>query len=188
MAEGLADVSALLGIVVSAIISILLSKTVAKSEFRKVRLEVKKTYESRLIEERLKRYPALFARLSQFIKDIEFGSVSRETIESFLAAVNDWDSQNAIILSNATALRCYTFRHLLFGVLRETTSTAPIPSNLLENLRGNTAEVEFNLRSDIGIYGIESLEEGDYEVRRVETFEQLNRATNKVRDLKPQQA
>ena len=170
MAQELSALAALVGVAISALIAWALSKR----EIKRMRLEVKSTYESRLIEERLKRYPGLFALLSQFIKDIQFGSVSRETVESLFAAVNAWDSQNAMLLTHFAAERCYIFRHYLAERLRKTGSDAGLFSKEeLDELHKNTAEVEFALRSDIGIYGI--LNEGDHDLRRVDSYTLLDK-------------
>jgi len=173
----MANVAALMGltgIVISAIISLFLSRSVATNEIKKVRLEIKKTYEARLIEERLKRYPGLFSLLSNFIKDIEFRSISKATVLSLLAAINDWDSQNAIFFSWSAAVTCYNFRQYLSKLLRETEIDVILSSaSQGEELRKKTAEVEFALRSDIGIYGIESSAEGDFALRFVDSYPEL---------------
>lgn len=178
MAQELSTLAALVGVAISALISWVLSKSAAANEIKKMRLEAKKTYESRLIEERLKCYPPLFALLSQFIKDIQFGSVSREMVESLFAAVNRWDSQNAILLSHFAAERCYRFRHYL----AETRSDANLFSEEgLDKLHKNTAEVEFALRSDIGIYGISN--EGDPDLRRVDSYALLEKVRQDFKDV-----
>jgi hypothetical protein len=183
MAQELSALAALVGVAISALISWALSKR----EIKKMRLELKRAYESRLIEERLKRYPGFFALLSQFIKDIEFGSVSRETVESLLAAANEWDSQNAIFLSDSAANNCYGYRHDLDDVIK---STSPFSNDLLDELRAKTRDVEYALRSDIGIYGISN--EGDHDLVRVDSYESLRQKMRQEfkdikRDLKESQ-
>ena len=182
MVQGLSALAALLGVAISAAISLVLSKWVAANEIKKMRLETKKAFDSKLIEERLKRYPELFALLSQFIKDVEFGSVSKETVKTLLTAVNAWDSQNAIVLSHSTAKGCYDYRHYLSNLLKNEENS--FSEDRLKELHTMTAVVEFALRSDIGIYGIKSSKEGDIEIRHVDSYARLEEITQELKEMK----
>jgi hypothetical protein len=178
---------AVLGVILSGLVSLVTSRKVALNEFKKMRFEAKRTYDAKLFEERLKRYPTLFFLLSKFIKEIEFGSVSRDAVEALMRDVNTWDSEHAIVLSQFSADACYEFRHHLRGLLREGVDSlnAQLSSQgFLQDLRRRAAIVEFVLRSDIGIYGIENSEGGDYDLRVIDSYEKFDemRGYLKVRE------
>ena len=168
---------ALVGVVLSALISQVTSKRVAGNEIQKIRFEAKRTYEAKLLEERLRRYPQVFSLLSAFIKEIQFGAVSRETIGTLFTEVNAWDSQNAIVLSHSSAEVLYIFRQDLNTMLQasgdDQLEVKLGAREFLEGLRSKTANVEFVLRSDIGIYGIRGSEESGYDVYVIDSLQKL---------------
>lgn len=158
MTEGvIAALVAMFGALLSTLISLFVSRKVAANEIQKLVVKARTSFDTRLLEKRLDVYPALFLLLSNFIKEIEFGFVSRDTINKLVNEMNKWDSANAIFFSKISADVCYEFRHYLGNLQKEHDNEVKkhlSSSEFLENLRDRTATVEFVLRSDLCIYGI----------------------------------
>src|SRR5712692_8051552 len=100
MSEGvIAALVATSGALLSTLISLFVSRRVAANEIQKLVVKARTSFDTRLLEKRLDVYPALFLLLSNFIKEIASGFVSRDTINKLVNEMNRWDSANAIFFS-----------------------------------------------------------------------------------------
>src|SRR5262245_60068507 len=108
---------ALAGVVASSLIAFLTSLRVSSNESAKLRIEVKKIYDSKALEMRYSTYPALYALLSDFIKSMYgypgYTALSPEFIGRILLEINQWDSKNAIYFGPYTGRPCSDMRKLL---------------------------------------------------------------------------
>ncbi len=149
---------ALIGVLLSVSVSLLASKNAVNTELRKLRFESKRFYDSKLLEARLSVYPRLYFLLSSFIKEAKYESIRRSTLETLLAQINEWDSKNAVFLSEHSGHVCYLFREDLWELLqkgdeelRRTLSSPDFLKDLTKMVQG----VEVAIKSDLGIYGVE---------------------------------
>jgi len=169
---------ALVGVILSGIVSIIVSRRTINTEFKKLRFEAKKTYDSKLLDKRIEVYPSLYFNLSDFIKKIHRKSVSIEMLQSLIERIEEWDSKNAIYFSVDTANVCYKFRSRLYKLSRmpaeDFVKIFAVPESVKE-LRDQTASLEFALKSDLGIYGIQDSDQEVYGVRFVTSFPEIGK-------------
>lgn len=169
---------ALAGVLLSAVVSLLLSRNAIGTEVRKLRFEAKKTYDSKLLEKRIEIYPGLYSILSKFIKELRDSSLSKDMVKSLLTEVEDWDSKHSVYFSIGTAGVCYAFRKHLYELcklkeeefLKRFSTTEDV-----RKLRHETASLEFALKSDLGIYGIEASDDDVYGTRFVDSHAQISK-------------
>lgn len=156
--EIIVAIIALLGVVLSAFVSLLVSRRVVATESRKLRFEAKKIYDDKLLSVRVAIYPHLYFLLSSFIKMSRCKPINRDMLEELLNGMNEWDCKNAIFLSAHAGQACHDLRHYLSRLLTKSDKalarilSSPNFSNVLaERMR----RVELGLKSDLGIYGVE---------------------------------
>ena len=176
---------ALAGVLLSAIVSLLISRNTIHTELRKVRIEAKKTYDSKLLNKRLDVYPGLYSILSKFIKELRYEHPSKDMLKSLLTNVDDWDSLHALYFSTETAIVCYDLRANLNKLCKlkdEEFLKIFSSSEKIKELRDEAASLEFALKSDLGIYGIETSESEGYNIKFVNSFTQISkrRKANKL--------
>jgi hypothetical protein len=152
--EAIPPLIALLGVMLSIAVSLLTSRMVFKNEARKLILEARKAYDSKLVEARLNAYPGLYLLISKFAKQIRHEHISRNDIDSFLREIDEWDSRNAILLSARTGHLCGRLRESLEAWLRADITTRPDVSTL-QDLIQKIGILELALKSDLGIFGVE---------------------------------
>jgi hypothetical protein len=170
--------SVLLPVIFSALISYLISKNVIKSEIIKLRLDIIKTYESKILELRMTSYPQLYFILSDLAKKIRNLPVSMEIFDKALTDIEVWDSTNAIFMSAATTSICFDFRIYLKNFLKEI-KDGEISQNAVSTLLDEIGIFEYALKNDLGIWGIE----GDkiYEMKEISSREDFLKESKKLR-------
>lgn len=169
---------ALVGVLLSVLVSLLISRSTVSTELRKLRFEAKKTYDSKLLDKRLDIYPGLYFLLSDFIKETHRKPVSKEMVKTLLGCIEEWDSKNAVYFSIDTANVCYQFRGYLVKLLRlsdEEFLKTFSSRKSVRALRDEAASLEFALKSDLGIYGIEDSDNEVYGIRFVNSFTQIKK-------------
>jgi len=174
-AATIAGVGVLFSALLSSLISYLTSSRLYSTEQRKLQFEAKKHYESKVVDNRIAVYPTAFAMLSDAIKDIEFRGVKKSTLETLLTDLNAWDSKNSIFLSSNAGDGCYIFRHKLKEYLEDKDIDEKIKQkDFLDKLRDEIGDVEMVLKSDIGIFGIESTKDGVFQPQQ-KTMEDIKK-------------
>ena len=151
------------GLILSALVSLLISRRVVAAESHKLLFEAKKIYDNKLLEARLAAYPNLYTLLSKFIKGTRQRSIDRSTLESFVAEVNEWDCKHAILFSTYAGKACHDLRYFLEDLLREKNETLiqRLSSQaVIGTLIGKMRRLELALKSDLGIYGVDDIEGG----------------------------
>lgn len=114
-----ANVAALLVTITSAVLSSLV--TIRLFEMGKA-----KEHESRLFEKRSECYPLLYKILSDFIKILEFGTLTEKGIDKSFAKIHiiehlqrlePWDSSYAVLANDYTIDLLIAYRSLLYKLL-----------------------------------------------------------------------
>ncbi|PYP82103.1 MAG: hypothetical protein DMF61_27365 [Blastocatellia bacterium AA13] len=128
-----------------------------------MRLQVRQTVATKLLDARLKSYPELAYYLSDFAKHLYLGTVTWSCLASMLENINNWDSKNAIFFSSQTASVCYHFRQDSNELLKQVVVTEIISKKSRLELLNVIGDFEKALRTDLGIYGVSfSNEEDDF--------------------------
>ncbi len=149
------------GILLSAIMSLLISRNIVNTELKKLRYEMKKTYASKLLEARLNVYPTLYFLLSSFLKEARYKTIHKKTIETLLSQIDEWDSKNAILLGENSGRICYVFRENLWQLLHCTDEELKrnlSSTQFIEELRTEAQKLELAIKSDLGIYGVDLID------------------------------
>lgn len=139
--------SAIISAVVALCVSWLSSRRAVRLEIDKLRLATQQVAFSKLLDVRIREYPALYAMLSDLPK--AFHNTTTVDLEELLRRVNKWDSQHSIFLGPETSNICYAFRASLREAAGAENGGAVSPDVLEAAER-----LELALRSDIGIHGI----------------------------------
>ena len=148
----------LAGIVLSIITSLIVSLRVSSIELQKLRAEIQQTYADKLLENRLEVYPSLYEPLSNFVKVIRFGSISKSSFEQLRTQMEDLNSKHSVLFSGRTGVIFHKFLMMLAEL-------SEIPEDALQKkyasdeekreLRHCIGEVELALKNDLGIYVVE---------------------------------
>jgi hypothetical protein len=149
---------ALAGVIISVIVSVLISSRQAKIELDKLRTEIQRAYTDKLLDKRLNTYPVLYKLLSDFAKIIEYGVLSKATIEKLRKNMLNWDSENGILLSGHSGTTYVKFRKVLSELVKMNDKDFQKEYSSSEacwEMLRQANEVEFALKQDIGIYVVE---------------------------------
>ena len=164
--------SAIISAAIALVVSWFSSRRTLRLEVDKLRLSTEQLAFSKLLEVRIREYPALYSMLSDLLKAIQ-GEVTAVDFEQLLTRVNEWDSRCAIFLGPETSNICFSFRAMLranASAISALTTAAALPTQARHtgtsqrsgrSVQGTTAELrkaaerlELALRTDIGIHGI----------------------------------
>jgi hypothetical protein len=140
--------SALISAVVALLVSWFSSRRTLRLELDKLRLSTQQLALSKLLEVRIREYPALYSMLSDLPKAAESESAAVD-LGQLLNRVNEWDSRYAIFMGPETSNTCYAFRQAL-----RTAAGAESPASATAQMLRAAERLELALRSDIGIHGI----------------------------------
>jgi hypothetical protein len=129
-----------------------------RTELSKLQLGVQQNLLEQLVASRLRVYPILYAVASDIIKAVSDGSVTKIMMVDMFKKVQEWDSQNALLLGADTTNVCFTFRQSLREYVDYISENGLVMTNELQahvnRLFNISQKLELGLRSDIGIYGI----------------------------------
>jgi hypothetical protein len=134
------------------------SMRVTNTELQKLRIEIQQTYADKLLEKRLEIYPTIYAPLSNFVKVIRFGTLTKTACEQLRTQMDELDSKYSVLFSGRTGVVFHKL-HLLLVEL------SSLPNEALQEkyasdqekreLRHRLGEAELALKSDLGIYIVE---------------------------------
>jgi len=150
--ELIASMIAFSGVLVSVLVSYLASKRSIDNELRKLRIHAQETYHGKVLDARLSSYPQLYFLLSDLAKRIRRSGISKDLLESFIAQADDWDSRNALLMSLHGASTCYEFRAYVREFI-QTMGDEPVP--VAPEFLKRIGLLEFALKGDLGIWGVE---------------------------------
>jgi hypothetical protein len=105
--------------VLSVTTSVVVTALQNKSQLQKITKEHEQGYEKALFGKRIELYPQLYCVLSEFIKAIQSGQQSRESLLKFKEATDKLNSENAIFFSLHTSQISGRLRKYLIILLDE---------------------------------------------------------------------
>lgn len=156
--EVIAALIALVGVLLSVVISLITSRKTVNVELRKLRFQIQQVYASKLLETRLAVYPQVYSLLSAFSKELRGYKLNRNALESLLTNLDDWDSKNGILFTGDTISACSRFRNRLIRLLTlngEELAKRFSSEDFVDEWFRYTEAFELALKSEIGIYGLE---------------------------------
>ena len=156
--EIIVSLIALIGVLISALVSLFISKAEVNSRIKNLRYEIQQTYAANLQEKRMEVYPALYTLLSEFTNRIQNRTLSLDWLKGFYADLCEWDAKHALFLSARTNGLAYKFRRFIRNI-SETNSTAleqrlKTPEKRQQLIR-KAWELELALKNDLGIFQVE---------------------------------
>ncbi len=162
---------ALLGVLLSALISWLISIQRFNIEMKKHRSDIQEMYIDKLVEKRMQYYPHLYEKISILIKNVRDKTVSINELKEFQKEIREWDSSYSVYFSIGTAYRFHNFYmdltkkcNMNDTEFRKFTSTEKEYINFRKNLSG----LELALKTDLGILPVDFAEIG----KKFKTFEE----------------
>lgn len=90
---------ALSGVLLSGLVSFVVSSVQSNAAASNLRLEVEQRYNQKLFEKRLDTYPGLYRATSDLGKDLELPDLHYKTFLKSRERIDQWDSQNAVLVS-----------------------------------------------------------------------------------------
>jgi hypothetical protein len=146
---------ALLGVIISVVVSWFVSSRTAITEIRKQELQLFKAYAERLQEQRLKVYPSAYSILSDCAKRLHRGTATRQYLAQALSRFQEWDSAHAYLLSNRATGVIFKGQWGLYDLLSRSAEAVN-----LEEYRGSLIQhiedMELVLKDDIGVFLVEN--------------------------------
>lgn len=148
----ISSVIAFCGVVLTLIITNKRSKSLIDAEFQKIKTQILQSYGDRILQKRMEIYPLLYSILSSFQKKVQFGKLTVSDVSEFKNKIEEWDSPNALFLSDKAQRRVYDFRKYVNTELVKMSNQELNNKDFLEQLRIEIRNVETILKNDIGIY------------------------------------
>jgi hypothetical protein len=145
----LASFIALSGIVISALISFLVSR-------RQIDLQIQNqlhSYSAKLFERRLEAYPKMYSTLSAFAKAAKNKSLAKKNISQTIKDLDDWDSNNALLLGQSTVVQLARFEGALRGWLKLTDKELQ-SSDFIKEIVKRVIAIEHALKLELGVFSL----------------------------------
>jgi len=146
---------ALGGAFVSVLASMFMTRRHLATEIRKLDVQIQIKYATALLERRHAAYPKLYKLLSDLVKELRFGNVTRQYLVDLRAGVEEWDSANSILISKCTENKLYGFRKRLITELLTIDEECFGSKDFRDKLRDQIGELEVALRNELGVYIVE---------------------------------
>ncbi len=159
--------TALVGVILSALTSFYIATRQSKLEIQKLRSEYLHRYAGQVFEKRLTSYPRIVEHLVVFFHKVNLCIIKKDKqyevqiadLNNLLQALLEWDTQNAILYS----LELQTVFHNTYRNLYKITSKPDDELNrlitrddFLLELRNDLFKFFLALKKDLGIYSFES--------------------------------
>lgn len=103
----------LIGVLVSALVALLVSRTQVRSELTRTRIESQTQFLGKLYDRRLEVYPRLYEALGVLGGRILGGAASVDDVTQTWNIIREWDKQNALFLSAYSTKTMISLRRLL---------------------------------------------------------------------------
>ena len=142
----------LISAIIAALVALVVTKWQLRAGERSLDVQIQMNYASNLLQERHKAYPALYALLSDFSKELRFGMVQQDYLKDLKDKLEEWDSAHAILVEAPTQKRLYDFRKKLILDLLERDKPIFQDKAFCNALRNEIGELETLLRSELGVY------------------------------------
>lgn len=141
------------GTLASALIAAAVSAFQARRTVENLRIEVLERYSTSLYAKRLEVYPDLYFILSELGKIRADRSVTNKDVLDTLAALNAWDSKNAIYVS-ATTIRLLLDVRDVFARCREFPEGSVLDEKLEAQVFYEALRLEQGLKEELGVYEV----------------------------------
>lgn len=184
--EVIAASIALIGVIVSVLISFFTSRRQANIEVEKLRTEIHQDFSLKLFEKRLDHYPDLYQYLSEFKKVIQYEEVTQERMIDFFKQLQEWDSRHSILFGSDTGKLLYHFRKEVFDLTRRSNQDIEAYFNDSETRHlfiQKMAQLELSLKSELGIYAYNSPTDVR-EAKRFRSYQEVTDFSNQQTKLK----
>jgi hypothetical protein len=146
---------ALSGVIFSAIVSYFVSTHQANVSVQNFHKELENRYNQKLYEKRLSEYPRLYEIVSNLGKDIRKIQLKHKILKERLTEIDEWDSQNAILLSPTGISLILELRDILDGYTNFDPDYDPnkqVGVAARESIFTAALSLEEALKIEIGVY------------------------------------
>jgi len=144
---------ALIGVVVSVLVSIWTSNKNIKTEITKINKQIEQGFAQKLLEARLQAYPAIYKAVNTFIKVIEVKTPEKEVVEKFYEELIDHISSYALLFGGETDNMSYDIRKAVYKILHQDNELAN--AETWKSIRFMLQGFEIALKTDIGVYVVD---------------------------------
>lgn len=180
------DVSALMIATFGALFSIAsalyLTSRKISSEFKMSRYMLTHTYAQNVLSRRLDAYPEIWGYVCEYEKVVlgfpgALGEKRRCDINyllSFNESVSQWDNRHGLLLSPNAGLACWKMRMVICEALENaslSSKDSSLPAIEIEKILKYSSRLEVALRTDIGVYEVDKLEER----KKFKNYDEANR-------------
>jgi len=160
-AQILTSLGALVGVVITVIVTHRNTVRTLTAEIRKVRYGVLNVYAERLCEARLLAYSEIYPLLSNTVKMIDYPELftQSEDIEHLENQLNVWDSKHGLLLTKESGNHAMKTRSTLRSLRKQgykTIHNCGQDRSAMKELCDALVGLEVALRVDLGIYAVES--------------------------------
>lgn len=154
----LASFIALIGVVISALISFVIANRTARLEITKIRYEIQHSKAEKLTEKRLEVYPSLYTLLNRLNFLVRENDLNVEEFEQINTLMNEWYLKHGLFLSSRCNAMFWVFLEQFRKLCRAGNESLEDSLGGYEQ-RGEfirTLEsIELELKNEIGVYEIE---------------------------------
>ena len=160
--EVAAVAAAIIGGLVSYIVAHQTAVRTLRAEIVKLQVSTQSAAFVKLLEARLVCYPTLYSLISRFIRTVATPQMDTSAWANLLKEVEAWDIQYAVVLGPRTTNVCFQFRAQLGQAVQFLAFSRDLGEKreaIRERLYRAAEALELELRSDLGIYGVEGADE-----------------------------
>lgn len=146
------------GVLISALVSLVVSKKRIQSELDKLRLEMHHGFADRLHAERLSSYPAAYFEVETYVKSIQQKILDFDGFCSHFQILDSWHSNKGYLLSSAS-------NRVFYSYLRRARRIADRKAEAFHDrisddekrreLIRRSWELELALKNDLGVFRVE---------------------------------
>lgn len=153
MEQIIAGAIALIGVVISVLVSIWTSNKNIKTEITKINKQIEQGFAQKLLEARLHVYPKIYKTVNSFIKIIEVRIPEREVAEKFYEEFIEHISSHALLFGGETDNMSYDIRKKVYNILHQDNKLAN--AETWKSVKFMLQGFEIALKTDIGIYVVD---------------------------------
>ena len=148
---------ALVGVIISAVISYVVSSHQASISISNLETELKSKYNVKLYEKRIEKYPELYEIVSSLGKDIRKIELTHNILKERLLEIDEWDSKNAILLSPSSIELILEMRNILDGYTNFDPNYEPtkqVGRAAREIIFESALRLEEAIKKELGVYDV----------------------------------
>jgi hypothetical protein len=184
--QALAAITALVGVLISALVSWIVSRRKSDLDFRIARLGIQSHYADQLCKKRLERYPVLYEAVQRLPQAIQARSASFNLLREVHEEVGVWFSKHSIFLGVRATDILYRYERFLRQLVAKGEAAFINRLNSAESRRAlirRSWEACIALKNDLGVFEVEFARPGIFLPSYEEADELLGTETSKKRRL-----